>query len=365
MSSYHNGHLAIEGASHVSALRPVYSSCVDYLRSFKRALPSSDEGGDGDGGGGSRDIDALLLKLDLELECMLIWGEKHGVLKMKDEGRSPSLDRPAPCQKVLRTLKVIKALFEKEQSRKKYGIEVLDSASGRLGIDGDDALAKTFPSTSALARIGHLKARFEGEEDALGHRNEAQYVSWAIVDADLFEDMIKDVHEQVLALYSVLPVRNIDRDRLAMQDIRSLRPNLSRLRIIETVTQELYPAWSDATTLLIEVSETESVLRGPSTIDRWMNKVATPSVMEKLTNTSAIIEFATPSLRTPVKPTAATGGAAAANAVELPPEGITSPPPGAIPPPLCPFKTSVDSNMTTYSDQPRLQPQIRAPLQGC
>jgi hypothetical protein len=82
---------------------------------------------------------------------------------------------------------------------------------------------------------------------------------WAVFDKSKFEVLVKDIRELVTSLYEILPVPNKERDRMVLEDMRSLLPDTDRLKQVELASEGLYAAWSEAASLMVLASETGSI----------------------------------------------------------------------------------------------------------
>jgi hypothetical protein len=70
---------------------------------------------------------------------------------------------------------------------------------------------------------------------------------------------VKDIRELVTSLYEILPVPNKERDRMVLDDMRSLLPDTTRLKQVELASEDLYTTWSEAASLIVLASEMGSV----------------------------------------------------------------------------------------------------------
>ena len=71
--------------------------------------------------------------------------------------------------------------------------------------------------------------------------------------------MVKDIRDLVTGLHDILPVPNKERDRIVLDDMKSLLPDTGRLKQFELACEYLYPSWSEAASLIVLVSEMGSV----------------------------------------------------------------------------------------------------------
>lgn len=68
-----------------------------------------------------------------------------------------------------------------------------------------------------------------------------------------------------LGLYDVLPVPVKEQNRMVVEDIKSLLLDIGRLEQLEITSEEVYPAWPEAASMIVAVSEVASTaLSNPS-----------------------------------------------------------------------------------------------------
>jgi len=99
-----------------------------------------------------------------------------------------------------------------------------------------------------------------------------QKTRWAISDKGKFEELVKKIGDLVSQVEKILPVLDEFRNQTALRDILSLIDDLSRLKLFQTASASIRPAWANAASGLIIASEAASV-RGPGTISRWIEQV--------------------------------------------------------------------------------------------
>jgi hypothetical protein len=225
---------------------PIFSVCLEYFQYFKTAQSFS------------FDSKILLWKLDFEHERFLIWGEKHGGSYNEKDSQSSGPDNNKHLL-VEDALTLIAELFKNSTVlHDKYGVSQNGEQSD-VEVEGKSR----FLSTAALKRF---KSRFKNR-DTLTNGTDlvprqpgaAAKTRWAVYDKSKFEVLIKDIRDLVTGLYEILPVPNKERDRLVLDDMRSLLPDTEQLKQVELASEDLYVAWSEAASIMILASEAGSV----------------------------------------------------------------------------------------------------------
>jgi hypothetical protein len=225
---------------------PIFSLCLEYFQYFKTAQSLS------------FDCQILFLKLDFEHERFVIWGEKHGIREDTNSFESNSLHNNKSLL-VRDALILIEALFKNSTVLyDKYGVKKLDQNNH------EEAEAKTkFISTAALKRFRNRyttqNSLNNGTDHIASRPDLAARTRWAVFDKSKFEVLVKDIRELVTSLYEILPVPNKERDRMVLEDMRSLLPDTDRLKQVELASEGLYAAWSEAASLMVLASETGSI----------------------------------------------------------------------------------------------------------
>src|SRR5271169_4600629 len=197
------------------AVLPIFSLCLEYFEYFKTAQSLS------------ADCQILLLKLDFEHERFIIWGEKHGIGNDANgiQGSGPSNWTTNKLKLVMDALNLIEALFKDSRALcDKYGVKQLEPNNEH----GQVEVSEKFISTAALKRFrrrGKTEVIMVDSTDHSASRpGLATRPKWAIYDKAKFEVLVKDIREFVTSLYEILPVPNKERDRMVLDDMRSLLP---------------------------------------------------------------------------------------------------------------------------------------------
>ncbi|KAF4446600.1 prion-inhibition and propagation-domain-containing protein [Fusarium austroafricanum] len=246
-----------------AGILPMFKLCLDYFQFYKTAQAST------------VDSQILLYKLDCEHESFNIWGEKHGVFEEEDsEKRNPELDHPNRRPKITTALKLIHGLLsDAEALRERYGVGISTTASS-------SNLTQPYPSNSGLKRLKWLRRR-SGDEGML---DIVQKTRWAINDKTKFQDLITHLHDLVDSLYKILPVPPRDVNAVAIRDIRSLTGNMANLEVFEKASQDAYPAWSGAASVMREAAST----RAPDAISQWVAELEDESGIDGELNRSVM-----------------------------------------------------------------------------
>jgi hypothetical protein len=245
----------------VLGVAPLFSLCLEYFEYFKTAqsLPA--------------DAEILLLKLDFEHERFIAWGEANGISKTPDEGQNPDLVVSSKSDLIKRSLKSIQALFEdSKRLQSDYGLRAVDG----IHLTKQDS---KFPSSSGLKRFKASYTKLRNHAESQTKPSVLTKTKWAIHDKEKFVVLISDIRDLVNGLYNILPVSNKERDKIAFQDIRSLVPDIGRLRLVETASEEEYPTWSEAASLMIVASETGTIA-GKGSIGRWADDLDSSEYIE-------------------------------------------------------------------------------------
>jgi hypothetical protein len=266
----------MEATSLALAVLPLFTICLDYFQYFKTANSLL------------LDYQLLLLKFDFEHERFLIWGEQHGVNKVQGEGRNPKLDEPSNVSRITKALELLKALFESKDS--------LETKYGLIAMPSDSQTAKPetqgkFITSAALKRFWTLKSSpgsrisAKAASGSTTHRVLAK-TQWAIQDKDKFAALVNHVRDLVTGLYDVLPIPLGHEDKLVTEDIRSLLPDTRRLRQVEIASKDVYPAWSEAASVVASISEMGSIALG--TQQGEVGPAGTESLVEVASNAMQI-----------------------------------------------------------------------------
>ncbi|EKJ68580.1 hypothetical protein FPSE_11238 [Fusarium pseudograminearum CS3096] len=247
-----------------AGILPMFKLCLDYLQLYKTAQAST------------IDSQILLYKLDCEHESFNIWGEKHGVFEAEgSEGRNPELDHADRAPKVTKALELIHGLLsDAEVLRERYGVGI------STGTSPSDLAQEPYPSNSGLKRLKWLRKR-SGDEQSLDIMQKAR---WAINDKIKFQDLITHLHDLVDSLYKILPVPPRDLNAAAIRDIRSLAGNMAKLELFEKASQDCYPAWSGAASVMREAAST----RAPDAISQWVAELEDESGIDGELNRSVM-----------------------------------------------------------------------------
>ena len=154
-------------------------------------------------------------------------------------------------------LGLINALFSNgERLKSQYGVKFLEDDDEK---NNDNSPNGKFVTTSALKRISQwiktpkVNGNSEKKLSILGK------TKWAIHDKTKFEALIKDIRELVSSLYGVLPIPDKERNKIALGDIKELLPDIGRLKQVEEASQDIYPAWSEAASIIVLASEMGSL----------------------------------------------------------------------------------------------------------
>jgi hypothetical protein len=233
----------MEAAGVALGIVPLFFSCLQYFELFKTIQSTT------------FDSQIILLKLDFEHERFIIWGEKHGIQKVSQDGRNPDLDDSVRELWIKNALGVIETLFKNGQKlRDVYGITPANTVNTPI----QDQIKPKFLSHQALARfISSTRPQGAGptteKKPGLTSRTK-----WAVHDKTKFENLVKNIRDLVNGLYETLPISDKDRDTVAVKDIASLLPDIGRIRQVEEASEEVYPAWSEAARIIILASDAGS-----------------------------------------------------------------------------------------------------------
>ncbi|KAE9362631.1 hypothetical protein N431DRAFT_490391 [Stipitochalara longipes BDJ] len=240
---------------------PLFSICLEYFEYFKTAQSLS------------ADVEILLLKLDFEHERFIAWGEANGISKTLDEGQNPDLVVPSKSDLIKRSLKSIQALFEDgKKLQSDYGLRAVNDLDPKK-------LDSKFPSSSGMNRFRRSYTKLRNQAGSQSQPSILTKTKWAIHDKAKFVLLISDIRDLVSGLYNILPVSNKERDKIAFKDLRSLLPDIGRLKLVETASEEEYPTWSEAASLMIIASETGTIA-GKGSIARWAEDLDDPEDIE-------------------------------------------------------------------------------------
>ena len=237
------------------AILPAFSVCLEYFQLYKTAKATD------------RESRILIFKFDCEHENFIIWGKKHGALKLSgDEGRNPDFDIPEKAKRISTALGLIRDLLsDAAKLKERYGVTA--SLGGPEAPDQNQQ--SRYPSSSGLKRLKWPGRRKEPGEQSLSLIEKTR---WAINDKAKFQQLIDDIRELVERLYKILPIAEQDRNSEATRDLKILAQNLAELRLYEEASMKAYPAWSGAASVMIEAGSA----RGASRVDnvsQWMDGI--------------------------------------------------------------------------------------------
>ena len=250
----------MEPISFAFGVVPLFHSCLEYFQLFKTAQSAT------------LDVQVLLFQLDCHHEDLIIWGEKHGFFTEAEPQAPMSRDVFSRLETGLRLLETLfkdsSALYER------YGVVVSNGAHEPATTDQD----RTFPSSAGLRRLNWWKMQKANPRNNSGGQSVKpslgvlQKTRWAISDKGKFEGLVKKIGDLVSQVEKILPVLDDFRNQTALRDILPLIDDLSRLKLFQTASASIRPAWANAASGLIIASEAASV-RGPGTISRWIEQV--------------------------------------------------------------------------------------------
>jgi hypothetical protein len=234
----------------LSVVVPIFNLCLEHFENFKTAQSFS------------ADCQILLLKLDFEYERFIIWGEKHGIKTDANDSQDSELDNSitSKLMQAKHALNVIEAFFKDSWTLyDKYGVEQLEPNNE----PGQVEVKENFISTTALKRFRRGVKTEATMVDSTNHSANrsglAAKAKWAIHNESKFGVLVEDIRELVTSLYEILPVPNKERDRMVLDDMKSLLPDTHRLKQIELASEDYYTAWSEAASLIVLASEVGSV----------------------------------------------------------------------------------------------------------
>lgn len=185
------------------------------------------------------------------------------------QGRNPELDDPVKRSKIQTLLVNIHELLSNGKVLKdRYGVEASIHPSQPLIDGGQGQHSQPFPTNSALKRV-MLPWKRQLQRTTQPEMGMIKKLRWAIVDRDKFEDLIEKLHYFVNRLYTVLPFPEIERNAVAIKDMRILSGQLERLRVFKVATLHRYPARSGAASVMLEAASQV----GPGTISQWMENI--------------------------------------------------------------------------------------------
>jgi hypothetical protein len=172
-------------------------------------------------------------------------------------------------------LRLLETLFKDSSAlHERYGVVVSNDAHEPATTDQDRA----FPSSAGLRRLNWWKTQRTNRRDDSGGQSAKlslavlQKTRWAIYDKGKFEGLVKKIGDLVSQVEKILPVPDEFRNQMALRDILPLIDDLSRLKLFQTASASIRPAWANSASGLIIASEAASV-RGPGTISRWIEQV--------------------------------------------------------------------------------------------
>ncbi|KAF5253541.1 hypothetical protein FANTH_1612 [Fusarium anthophilum] len=180
-----------------AGILPLFKTCIDYFQLYKTAEASE------------RDTRILLYKLDCEHERFIIWGERHGAFEehpSKEGNTAPGLSDKVP--QIEEALNLIRELLSDAEELYSHGL-----------------VKKTV---------------------------------WAINDKAKFNELVVQLRKIVESLYRVLPVPPEERYAVAVQDIGAIAGDLKMLEDFEVASQERYPEWSSAASVMREAGSRTS-----------------------------------------------------------------------------------------------------------
>lgn len=250
----------MEPISFAVSVIPLFHTCLQYFQLFKTAESAS------------LDVQILLFQLDCHHEDLIIWGEKHGIF----EETQPRLSMPEEVFSRLETaLRLLEALFKDTHAlRERYGV-VESNDAGESATTGQDT---AFPSSAGLRRLNWFRSQKANsgndpkEQSAKPLLGVLRKTRWAIYDKEKFDGLVQKIGEVVGQVEKILPVPDEFRNQTALRDIVPLIEDLARLKLFQTASASIRPAWSNAASGLIIASEAASV-RGSGTISRWIEQV--------------------------------------------------------------------------------------------
>ena len=244
----------ISGIGLALGIVPLFSVCLEYFEYFKTAQSLLS------------DFEVLLLKLDFEHERFIAWGEVNGISKTIEEGRNCELDNPQKADLIKRSLESIQSLFKNsERLQTKYGVQALNTPSS-------GGPTPKFPGSFGLSRFRKSYKRLNKSTEGEKTLSVLSKTKWAIHDKGKFEILISDIRDLVNGLYHTLPVSNKERDMVAFKDIKCLLPDLTRLKLVELASEDVYPTWSQAASVMIMASEPGTV-DGRGRVGEWVEEV--------------------------------------------------------------------------------------------
>ena len=235
----------MEAAGVALAVLPIFDLCLKYLEYFKTAQSLVS------------DCELLVMKLDFEHERLIIWGTKHGLADAINGARAFEEENSSIVVLVKAALKRLEDLFTNTQNlQDKYGIR--QTTSTTTDKTNTIEIKARFISTAALKRIKRFRTERTPSNGINGSGPDSSVLSkatWAIHDKAKFEVLVKDIRDIVTGLYDVLPVPTKEQNRMVAEDLQSLLPDLRSLKQLEIASEELYPAWSEAASMIVAISE--------------------------------------------------------------------------------------------------------------
>ncbi|PNP78938.1 hypothetical protein FNYG_07803 [Fusarium nygamai] len=233
----------MEAIGLTAGILPLFKTCLDYFQLYKTAQASE------------RDTRILLYKLDCEHERFIIWGEKHGAFEEhpSHEGNTATglSDKVPQIEEALNLIREL--LSDAEELRGRYGVTVSTTT------DKQTMPQQLYPSTWGLRRLKWRRKPRDPDIHGL-----VQKTVWAINDKAKFNELIVQLREIVESLYRVLPVPPEERYAVAVQDIGAIAGDLKMLEDFELASQERYPEWSSAASVMRETG---------SRTNQWVSRV--------------------------------------------------------------------------------------------
>lgn len=157
-------------------------------------------------------------------------------------------------------LELIETLFKNSKNlQDTYGLKPLESSEPN-GENGENRQIDRFLSTPALNRIKQWAKRHRKNNNDEVTLNLFTKTKWAIYDKAKFGILVEDIRALVTGLYEILPVPNRERDKIVVGDIKSLWPDIRGLKQVEAASEDAYPSWSEAASVIIMASEIGSSL---------------------------------------------------------------------------------------------------------
>ncbi|KAF3915229.1 hypothetical protein ABW20_dc0108920 [Dactylellina cionopaga] len=232
-----------EAVGIVIGLASLYQACIEGFECMKAAR-NADSG-----------LKTLLVKFDLEKSRLLIWGDQVGIHKFRGKGRSRYLDDYRDA--IIATLREMWNLFQNaDDLRARYGLRTeTETNSNEMTVRDDSSRGamRLYMSSWAMFKVRYQPTPFG--KDILSRAR------WAISDSGKFKTLINQIKDLIDSLNQCTNISQAVVDGIMLRDI-TLIENMERLALVRDASADVYKAWAERASTIIEQSEAGSILPG-------------------------------------------------------------------------------------------------------